>query len=63
MGLLPPEGREGVNGVDNLVSSVWVSVKNLGVAINPHHGSATVYGIPDLSGAETVGNIVGKVGR
>jgi len=42
MRLFLPEGQEGVNAVDDPVPAMPVCVQDLGAAINPHHGGATV---------------------
>lgn len=37
-----PEGKEGVNIVNNPVLAIGVGIKDLGVAIDPNHSGATV---------------------
>lgn len=37
-----PEGKEGVNIVNNPVLAIGVGIKDLGVAIDPDHSGATV---------------------
>ena len=61
MWFLFPQGKEGVNAVDDPIGAVWVRVEDLGMAINPGHGSAAVSDFARNTEGSIVGNIEGKV--
>ena len=53
--LLFPEGKEGVDFVDDPIPAIFIRVKNLGVVIDPYHVGTAVSNFA----RNTEGNIVG----
>jgi len=61
MGLWTPEGKEGVNAVNDPVGATRVGVKDLGTAIYRYHGGGAVSDFAWNIEGNIVGNIDGKV--